>query len=288
MSLTVMIPVKAPAPGLSSCLEAVSGLGAEDVVVVASGDPGELPYLCRSRGARLLRFDWDGRFPKKRNWFLTRHTPSTKWVLFLDDDEVVGREFCGEVARTLPSTEHAGFWLNYSVHFMGRRLRGGYPLKKLALFRVGSGLYERIEEDHWSHLDMEVHEHPVLAGSTGQIQAVIEHHDDRDITHYVAKHNEYSSWEARRIIALYDNHAERARWTWRQRLKYSLLRSPLAGPAYFFGSYIVMGGWRDGARGLAFAILKAAYFTQVFCKVEEAGAAEEARLARDPAGTRSE
>lgn len=266
--LTIVVPVKAPAPGLSSCLEAVVPLGAKEVVVVVSGAAEELEPVCECAGARLVRFDWNGRYPKKRNWFLIKHPPKTDWVLFLDDDEVVSGEFCEEVRRTLADTLHNGFWLRYSVYFMGRRLRGGYPLKKLALFRVGSGLYERIEEDHWSHLDMEVHEHPVLIGSTGEIRARIEHNDDRGIEHYVAKHNEYSSWEARRIRALMADHAARARWTWRQRVKYALLRTPFAGLAYFFGSYFLMGGWRDGSVGLAFAILKASYFTQVYCKIK--------------------
>jgi len=40
---------------------------------------------------------------------------------------------------------------------------------KLAPFRVGVGEYERIDEDHRSALDMEIHEHPVLTDSTGEM-----------------------------------------------------------------------------------------------------------------------
>jgi hypothetical protein len=47
------------------------------------------------------------------------------------------------------------------------------------------------------------------------------------------------------------------------------MRSPLIGPAYFFGSYFLLGGFKDGSRGFAFAILKMAYFTQIYCKIKE-------------------
>jgi hypothetical protein len=41
------------------------------------------------------------------------------------------------------------------------------------------------------------------------------------------------------------------------------------GPVFFFGSFFMLGGFRDGARGLIFAILKMSYFTQVYCKIKE-------------------
>jgi len=271
LDLTVAIPVRNDAAILGACLRALGTDLARRIVVIDSGDEDGTAAVAARFGAEYLRFDWDGRFPKKRNWFLRNHTPGTAWVLFLDADEIITPHFKEELRRVLPSSELAGYWLRYSIHFAGRRLRHGYPLKKLALFRVGSGEYERIEEEHWSSLDMEVHEHPVLDGPVGEIRSRIDHRDNRGISGYVRKHDEYSSWEASRILATEGDTADRARWTWKQRLKRHLVLSPLAGPAYFIGSYFLMGGFLDGAEGLEFAILKASYFTQVACKVRELG-----------------
>jgi len=269
LDLTVAIPVRNDAPILGFCLEALGSDFAKNVVVIDSGEDDGTASVVAAHGATLLRFRWNGRFPKKRNWYLRNHTPVTSWVLFLDADEIITPGFKEELRRVLPSSREAGYWLRYSIHFMGRRLRHGYPLRKLALFRVGSGEYERIEEDSWSSLDMEVHEHPVLNGSTGEIRSLIDHRENRGISGYVRKHDDYSSWEAARILASEGETPVRARWTWEQRLKRHLVLSPLAGPVYFFGSYVVMGGFLDGAMGLEFAILKASYFTQVACKVRE-------------------
>jgi len=267
LDLTIAIPVKNEGSNLPGCLDAIGTGFAERIVVLDSGSTDGTVRIAKERGAEVLDFRWNGKFPKKRNWFLREHPPQTRWVLFLDADEFLTTEFKGELRRTLPAALHAGFWLHYSIYFMGRKLRGGYPLDKLALFRTGAGEYERIDEEHWSGLDMEVHEHPVLNGTLGSIKARIDHRDARGIPHWHAKHGEYSSWEAARFLRYAGDPAVRSRWTLKQRAKYALMRTPFLGIAYFFGSFFLMGGWRDGAAGLAFARMKMRYFMEISRKI---------------------
>lgn len=275
LDLTIAIPVKNEAMNLPGCLEAI-GVGlAQKVVILDSGSTDRTREIAMAAGADVLDFRWDGKFPKKRNWYLRNHPPATRWVLFLDADEYLTESFKNELRKALADSSKAGYWLNYSIYFLGKELKAGYPLRKLALFRSGAGEYERIEEEQWSQLDMEVHEHPVLVGDLGEIHSKIDHQDFRGVTHYVTKHNDYSSWEASRFLKTHTGSVERSTWTWKQRIKYRLMRSPLIGPVYFVGAYLMMGGFRDGSRGLAFAILKAAYFTQVYCKIRELEEAED-------------
>jgi len=265
LDITIAIPVRNEAKNLPACLAAIGSDFAAQIVVIDSGSIDETAAIARQHGATVLDFTWDGHFPKKRNWFLRNHRPVTRWVLFLDADEFITPEFKDDLRRILPTTSLVGYWIPYTIYFLGKKLKGGYPLHKLALFRVGAGEYERIDEAKWSQLDMEVHEHPVLEGTIGTIHSRIDHRDFRDLSHYIAKHNDYSSWEAHRVIQT----KPQPSWTWKQRLKYRVVRSPLAGPVYFVGSYFFMGGFRDGATGLAFALIKAGYFTQVYCKMRE-------------------
>jgi glycosyltransferase involved in cell wall biosynthesis len=269
LDLTIAIPTKNEELNLPQCLEAIGSSFAKQIVVLDSGSIDETCSIAKKYGVEVLEFAWNGRFPKKRNWFLCEHPPQTRWVLFLDCDEFLTPQFKEELKRVLPNTQNAGFWLSYSVYFQGTRLKGGYPLDKLALFRVGSGEYERIDEDAWSDLDMEVHEHPIINGSVGFIHSKIDHQDFRGVSHWVSKHNQYSSWEAARFIRYANDPNVRVRWTWRQKIKYSLMRTPFLGIAYFFGSFFLMGGWRDGFTGLSYAILKMSYFTQIYCKYNE-------------------
>lgn len=254
---------------LLACLEAIGTGFARRVVVIDSASNDGTMEVARSHGAELIQFQWNGQFPKKRNWFLREHTPSTPWVLFLDADEILTSAVKSEIAAAISAGNHQGWLLSYTNYFMGRRLRGGYPLRKLALFRVGEVEYERIDEDHWSTCDMEVHEHPIVTGSIGLIRSRIDHRDLRGIDSYMSKHNQYAAWEARRLFNHRQVPGATARWKPHQHLKYRLIISPWGGLAFFLGSFFAMGGWRDGSIGFAFCLLKASYFVQISCRLRE-------------------
>ena len=267
--LTIAIPVRNEESNLAACLQAVGTDFARHVAVIDSASTDGTAALALAHGCELFQFQWNGQFPKKRNWFLRHHTPSTPWVLFLDADEILNAAVKTEIAAALQTSHHAGFLLSYTNYFLGRRLRGGYPLRKLALFRVGEVEFERIEEDHWSACDMEVHEHPIVSGSIGVIRNRIDHRDLRGIDSYMAKHNQYAAWEAQRLFHYRHDPQATARWKPHQRLKYRLITSPWGGLAFFLGSFFAMGGWRDGNIGFAFCLLKASYFVQIACRLRE-------------------
>lgn len=268
LSITIVLPVKNELDNLKCCIPAALKLGA--VVVVDSCSQDGTKELAEKFGVKYVEFLWDGCFPKKRNWALRNVEIQTEWVLFLDADEILTEAFIHEVNEVLPDTPHAGFWLRYDNYFLGRKLNFGDPFRKLALFKTGCGEYERIAEDHWSHLDMEIHEHPVLEGSVGELKSPIRHNDYRGLHHYIAKHNEYSDWEARRFLAL------KATNQWeslnkRQRTKYRNLNKWWLGPIYFFHTYLLKKGFLDGAPGFHFALQKAIYFYQIRLKILEKG-----------------
>lgn len=270
IDLTIAIPVRNEELNLSECLKAIGKNFVKEIVIIDSGSTDKTKEIAESFGATFIPFTWNGKFPKKRNWFLRNYPIRSTWVLFLDADEYLTEEFKIEVQQTLNKiNNHVGYWLHYTVYFMGKQLKGGYPLKKLALFKVGAGEYEKIDEHLWSDLDMEVHEHPQLNGSIGSVKSKIDHRDFRGVFHYINKHNEYSSWEAERFLQYLQVSKKKNNWTWKQKIKYQLLRSVLLGPLYFFGSFIYYGGYKDGAIGFAFAILKMSYFTQIYCKQKE-------------------
>lgn len=268
LPVTVVVPTKNEAKNLPQCLARLGAFA--QVWVVDSGSTDGTQDIARSHGARVIDFAWSGGYPKKRNWVLLNETFATPWVLFLDGDEQIPPAFVAELGGVIANTDKAGFWLNYTTHFMGRVLKHGLPQRKLALLRVGAGLYERIEDIGWSDLDMEVHEHPQLDGSVGEIAARIDHLDFRGIEHFIARHNSYSTWEVHRRAQLTtDTEGTWARLTKRQKMKYGALARWWFAPAYFLGTYIARGGFLDGIAGLHYALLKFAYFHNIKLKIDE-------------------
>ena len=265
--ITVCIPVRNEEANIGRCLASLSGF--DKVVLVDSGSTDRTIAIAQEAGAEILNFVWDGRFPKKRNWALRNFRFQTPWVLFLDADELITTEFIQELQHVLPGTAHNGFWLTYTNFFMGRPLRFGVPQRKLALFRVGSGEYERIEENRWSNFDMEIHEHPQISGSVGTLNSRILHHDYKSLWHYVARHNEYSSWETHRALDILGDGVRWGALTGRQKLKYRMLGKPGVPLMYFVYSYVLRGGFLDGRAGLHHALQKAHYFYLIGQKLRE-------------------
>jgi glycosyltransferase involved in cell wall biosynthesis len=268
LDLTIAIPVKNEEENLNRCLEHIGKEFAQKIIVIDSGSTDSTKTIALNFGSEVIDFVWNGKFPKKRNWFLRTHSPKTKWVLFLDADEYLTEAFKTELREILVDSNKSAYWINYKIYFLGKALKGGYPLRKLALMQVGAGEYEQIEETQWSTLDMEIHEHLIINGKIGVIRNKIDHRDLKNIKNYIIKHNEYSSWEASRFMKII-NSKNYLHWTWKQRIKYALMQTSLIGPIYFCGTFFLMGGIRDGSRGWAFAILKMSYFNEVYCKIQE-------------------
>jgi glycosyltransferase involved in cell wall biosynthesis len=269
LDLTIAIPVKNEELNLPQCLSAIGPDFARQVVVIDSGSTDNTRKIAEDFGAEVIDFVWDGKFPKKRNWFLRNYGFKTKWVLFLDADEYFTMAFKSELQSAIYCDNKAGYWLSYSVYFLGKKLKGGYPLRKLALFQVGSGEYETIDEERWSQLDMEVHEHPIILGKIGVIKSKIDHQDLRGTGNFVQKHNEYASWEAARYLKTKDKLSFSGKWTMQQHIKYNLMKSILIVPLFFCGSFFLYRGFRDGTRGFAHAILRMSYYMQIYCRIRE-------------------
>jgi len=264
LPITVIVSVKNEALNLPSCLEKLERF--DQIIVVDSGSTDDTIAIATALGAEVLQFNWNGKFPKKRNWALQNANINHEWVLFLDADELVTEAFVNEVETKTLSSKFNGYTIQFENYFMEKKLRYGYGFSKSALFKKSKGVYEKIEEDLWSHLDMEVHEHPIIEGEIGIINAKVIHKDFKTLDHYIAKHNAYSSWEAQRYLQL--KKSKNNVLTLNQKIKYGLLTTGLLPLIYFIGVYFLKFGFLDGKEGFYLARFKSHYFFQIQTKVE--------------------
>jgi hypothetical protein len=190
-----------------------------------------------------------------------------EWVLFLDADEFVTDAFKTELRKQIQTQAYSGFWIFYSNHFLGKTLKYGVKMKKLPLFKKSKGAYEFIDEDAWSHLDMEIHEHPIIDGKIGLIHSPIIHSSFKGLSHYIAKHNEYSTWEANRYLKLLNTKDKKL--TFKQKIKYKFIDTWIFCFFYFLLNYIFCLGFLDGRVGYIFSIYKMQYFFSIKTKIFE-------------------
>lgn len=276
LPVTVAIPVKNEEANLARCLERLGRFA--EIVVIDSQSSDRTCEIAREYGARIVEFNWNGRFPKKRNWFLMNDPPKQNWVFFLDADEYVNDEFCDALALELRSSIKSAYWVSYDNFFLGRPLRHGVTQRKMALLRTGQAFFEQIDEDGWSQLDMEIHEHPIVEGEVGEIAKRIEHRDDRGLVHFIAKHRDYAMWEAKRYTKMQEDKAVWGAMTDRQRFKYRFLTKWWFPWFYFAVTYFAKLGFVDGAAGFNYAFYKAWYFQTIRLLIHEQSQVVDARL----------
>ena len=267
IDVSVAIPVKNEEANLAKCLERLGRF--KEIIIIDSGSEDKTQDIGRKFGARIVNFNWDGKYPKKRNWFLMNEPPTQPWVLFLDADEFINDDFCDAVVTAIKDDKLNGFWLNYDNYFQGGQLKHGVTQTKLALFRVGTGLYEKIEESFWSTFDMEIHEHPIIQGNIGKIHTPIEHKDYKGLSTFIRKHNEYAQWEAKRYVQLQEDDVPWQHFTKRQKFKYSHITKFWYPWFYFLFTYVVKVGFLDGSTGFHYAAYKAWYFQTIRLLIRE-------------------
>ena len=199
--VSIIVPIRNEAENLPRCLASIAW--ADEIFVVDSQSTDESQSVAEKLGARVVQFEFNGTWPKKKNWALENLPFRNEWVFILDADEVLPAEAEAEFRAAIAGAgATAGFWINRRFMFMGRWLRHAYyPNWNLRLFRHSLGRYEKLTDAATASGDNEVHEHVVVQGPTGRLRCEIDHYAFPSVEVFVEKHNRYSNWEARVAIA---------------------------------------------------------------------------------------
>ena len=261
--VSVLVPIKNEVANLPRCLASITW--ADEIFVVDSHSTDGSIEISEQAGARVVQFEFNGTWPKKKNWALENLPFRNEWIFILDADEVLPGEAQEEFARVIASAgEIAGYWINRRFMFMGRWLRHAYyPNWNLRLFRHSLGRYEKLTDAATNSGDNEVHEHVIVRGPTGKLRCEMDHYAFPSVEVFVEKHNRYSNWEARvatdQLLAGSSRSISSDRVGSRRRLKLLSQRLPFRPLLRFLYVYVWQRGFLDGREGYYFARLHAMY-----------------------------
>jgi glycosyltransferase involved in cell wall biosynthesis len=279
LPISVLLAVKNEAINLPRCLSALGP--ATKVWVLDSHSTDATAAIARAHSADVVQFDYRGGYPKKRQWALDNLPITTPWVLLLDADEVVPEPLWAEIHQAIGrQPQMDAFLITKGFHFLGRRMRfGGFSHAAVLLLKTGRARFERLFDDEIDGLDMEIHERLIVGGPVGRIATPLIHEDFKGLDAYIARHNKYSTWEARlryRYLStgkygestitpsLFGNSQER-----RRAIKALIVRIPFEQWIWFCYHYFVRLGFLEGRAGLIASRLRASYIGQVRAKMYE-------------------
>jgi glycosyltransferase involved in cell wall biosynthesis len=277
--VSVLIPAKNEQANLPACLASLSR--ADEIFVVDSQSTDNSIEIAKSHGVNVVQFNFNGRWPKKKNWSLDNLPFRNEWVLIVDCDERITPELWEEIDQAIQNNEYTGYYLNRRVFFLGKWIRygGKYPDWNLRLFQHKKGRYENLHtEDIPNTGDNEVHEHVILQGKVGYLKNDMLHEDFRDLYHWLERHNRYSNWEASvyfNILTgkddggtiganLFGDAVQRKRF-----LKQVWVHLPFKPILRFVLFYIIQRGFLDGKAGYIYARLLSQYEYQIGVKLYE-------------------
>lgn len=232
---------------MAAVLDNLAGWAAQ-VFLVDSYSSDDTVGLALGRGVHVVQRAFDG-FGPQWNFALETLPITAPWTMKLDPDERLSEELKAEIAARIAGADATGFSLVRRLWFMRKRL----PVRQriVRLWRTGQCRFS----------DVQVNEHPIVRGEVCDLGGELEHHDSPDLHHWLDKQNRYTTAEAiasYRADALSDKprlfgtRLQRTMW-----LKRNFTRLPLRYVAIFLHNYFVLGAFRAGWVGYAWARLRA-------------------------------
>ena len=268
--IDVIIITYNEALNLPRCLDSLKGW-TNKVFVIDSGSTDGTRELAQARGAEVVCHPWEG-YAEQRNWGLRNLPLESSWILIIDADEVVSSDLAARLSaiaqKPVEDVKENGFFINRLTYFLDRPIRhcGYFPSWNMRFFKRGQGLYE----------NRAVHEHVLVNPPTARIRELLLHDDRRGPEHYIAKHNRYSTLEARALVTELirketDNNHRLSTTTRRRRWlkRIGMRHIPLPGTWRFFYMYVLRLGFLDGYAGLEYCRLISMYDSMVAMKFRE-------------------
>ena len=244
-TLAVVVIAKNEAKNISGCLKSVSW--ANEVIVVDAQSTDRTSEIAKEFTNKVFIRPWSGFGPQK-NFGIDQ--VRSDWVLIVDADERVSLELAEEIRNFFVSPlsmESVAFRIPRRNYFYGKWVRwgGAYPDYQIRLFQRGKAQYNNVA----------VHENLIVDGHVGTLSKHLEHYTERQIADHFGKFNLYTT------LAASEKAKSHTTVSWCH-----LLCNPFV---IFFKTYFLKKGYRDGTRGIIFAVFASMYTFVKYTKLLE-------------------
>ncbi len=269
--ISVLILTKNEEQDLPGCLQSVAW--SDDVHVYDSLSTDKTTDIASAHGARITQRPFDN-WAAHQNWGLANVPFKHPWVFYIDADERMTPDLVRAVQAAVKTPgDVVAFRVQRRDFLMGQWLKhvqtSPYYLR---LFRPEKMRYERL-----------VNPVSLADGPVGQVTGFLDHFPfSKGLGHWIERHNQYSTLEARQIAA---NRVSRAEFSVvkaffekdfhekRYHQKELFYRLPLRPVIKFLILYLGKRGFLDGQAGLTYAALQSIYEYFIVLKSREIVAA---------------
>jgi glycosyltransferase involved in cell wall biosynthesis len=273
--ISILIPTKNEEQDLPGCLESVRW--SDDIHVYDSGSTDATAAVASRAGAAFYARPprsgqglFGGNEAEHKNWALANLRFKHEWVFTLDADERVTPELAANIQRAVRNPgDNIGFRIQRRDFWQDRWLRHVQTTSHyLRVFRPEKMRYARL-----------INPVSIPDGPVGELSGYLNHHPfSKGMTHWLNRHNSYSTMEARQIVrnreanqpfslhlAFFSRDATERRFHQKE-LFYRLPARPFIK---FLLLYIGKKGFLDGSAGFQYAMLQSFYEYMIVLKTKE-------------------
>jgi glycosyltransferase involved in cell wall biosynthesis len=286
--ISVLIPTKNEEQDLTGCLESVGW--SDDVHVYDSGSTDATEAVATRAGARFVVKPRDGGVEvfggneaEHKNWALANLPFKHSWVFHLDADERVTPELAASMQQVVQIPGN-----NVAFRVRRRDFWGNCWLKHVQT----SPYYVRLFRPDKMRFERVVNPISIADGPVGELAGHLDHYPfSKGMTHWLSRHNSYSSLEAQQIVA---NRAANLPFSLGQALfgkdrnqsrfhqKELFYRMPARPLLKFLLLYVGKRGFLDGRAGFHYAMLQSFYEYMIVLKTRELAGKDTVPIAIKP------
>ena len=268
MSISVLVLTKNEEQDLPGCLQSVAW--SDDIIVFDSCSTDQTQGIARHHGARVVERPFDN-WASHQTWGLRNIAFRYPWVFYIDADERLTPEAAREIQSisSLLEPDAVAYRIRRRDFFQGRQLKHVQT----------SPWYIRFFRPEFVHYERLVNPITVVDGPIADLTHPLDHYPfSKGLSHWIARHNSYSTLEAQQIIenrrnsepfslsaAFFESDFNRRRFHQKE-LFYRLPARPLIKFLLLYG---LKRGFLDGGPGFTYALLQSIYELFIVLKVQE-------------------
>ena len=273
--ISILIPTRNEELDLPDCISSVRW--SDDIHVYDSHSDDRTVEIAESLGGNVTQRQsgtsrdlYGGNESEHKNWGLRNIRFKYPWVLTIDADERVTPDLRDALLQVVTAPgNYVAFKIQRRDFYMGTWLK----------HVQATPYYIRLFMPAHIHYERMINPVSLIDGPVGNVRGYLDHFPfSKGITHWLSRHNSYSTFEAKQIIANRKNGGQFS-------IKKALLASELTERRYhqkelfyriparpfvkFFLLYVFKLGFLDGYAGLTYAFLQTIYEYMIVLKVKE-------------------
>jgi glycosyltransferase involved in cell wall biosynthesis len=265
--ISVLVLTKDEEQDLPGCLKSVRW--SDDVHIFDSYSTDRTLEIAKQSDAHIIQRHFDN-WSSHQNWALANISFRHPWIFYIDADERVTPQLASSIQQAVCDPGDKVAFRVRRRDFWGDRWLKHVQASSyyVRLFRPERMRYERL-----------VNPVSIPDGPVGELSGYLDHYPfSKGMTHWLSRHNSYSSLEARQIVT---NRERRQRFSFRQasfakdrnqrrfHQKELFYRLPARPFIKFLLLYVAKRGFLDGRAGFHYAMLQSFYEYMILRKTKE-------------------